>query len=76
MALGAYPIQSNTSCASEWIDKESGLISNLYDLNIIERKILDVINDETVFAKAFDKISIQLRKKLIKKYIADSNRFL
>ena len=70
MALGAYPIQSNTSCASEWIDKESGLISNLYDLNIIERKILDVINDETVFAKAFDKNFNTIKEKANKKNIS------
>lgn len=70
MALGAYPIQTNTSCASEWIDNESGLISNLYDLNLIERKIIEVINDETVFNRAYYKNFNTIKEKANKKNIS------
>ena len=70
MALGAYPIQTNTSCASEWIDKDCGFISNLYDLKQIELKIIEIINDENIFYNAFHKNINTIEQRANKKNIS------
>ncbi len=46
MALGAFPIQSNTSCANEWIlNKKTGYILPPDDIKLISKKILLAINN-------------------------------
>jgi len=42
LVTGAYPIQTNTSCAGEWIDK--GVIASCIDLSEINSEIHRVIN--------------------------------
>jgi len=47
MALGAFPIQSNTSCANEWIlNKRTGYILPPGDIKLISKKILLAINND------------------------------
>ena len=50
MAMGSFPIQSNTSCVCEWInDEETGLIVPPEDPEIIEKAIRKAIsNNEMV----------------------------
>lgn len=53
MALGAFPIQANTSCASEWIiNKKSGYIMDPNKINSISGKILFAINNDMLVNKA------------------------
>lgn len=69
MALGAYPIQSDTSCAKEWLDKDSGFISSINDLGSIEKRIVEVISNEKLFQKAFEKNINIITSKAKKEYI-------
>lgn len=47
MALGAFPIQSNTSCANEWIlNNKTGYILPPYNIKLISKKILLAINND------------------------------
>ena len=68
LVTGAYPIQTNTSCAGEWIDK--GVIASCIDLSEIDSEIHRVIN----LNKELDQASInnlrianlQLSRNLVK----------
>jgi glycosyltransferase involved in cell wall biosynthesis len=53
ISLGAFPIQSNTSCGSEWIRNNiSGFLVPWNDINIISKKILSVIHDNFLIEKS------------------------
>jgi glycosyltransferase involved in cell wall biosynthesis len=44
MAMGAIPVQTNTSCAQEWIvDKKTGFIFTPNDLDALRSAVLDII---------------------------------
>ena len=67
MALGAFPIQSKTSCANEWIKntKSGFLVKN--NITYISKKILKAIKNDYLVDKA-SKINLNI---IMKK--ADSN---
>ncbi len=53
MSLGAFPIQSNTSCADEWvIDGESALLVPPEDPQIIAAAIRRAVTDDTLVDQA------------------------
>lgn len=53
LVMGAFPIQSNTSCANEWIkDGESGFIVPPEDPDIIANAIRSAIVDDELVNKA------------------------
>jgi glycosyltransferase involved in cell wall biosynthesis len=44
MAMGAIPVQTNTSCAKEWlVDKKTGFIFTPNDLDALRSAVLDII---------------------------------
>ena len=62
MALRVFPIQSNTSCANEWIlNNKTGFIVNPYDINIIKNKILYALKNDS-----FINTATSINKKIIK----------
>ncbi len=69
MALGAFPIQSNTSCANEWIlNNKTGYILPPQDIELISKKILLAINNDKLVNSA-----AKINWKTIAKR-ADSNK--
>ena len=69
MALGAFPIQSNTSCANEWIlNNKTGYILPPYNIKLISKKILLAINND----KQVDLAAKLNWKTIVNK--ADSNK--
>jgi hypothetical protein len=53
MSVGSFPIQSNTSCANEWItDGETGIIVPPEDPEIIELAIRKAISDDNLVDNA------------------------
>lgn len=69
MALGAFPIQSDTSCAKEWIiNNKSGFVVKPNDINQISKKILFILNNNKFINKA-----VTINKNTIAKR-ANSNR--
>jgi glycosyltransferase involved in cell wall biosynthesis len=64
LCTGAYPIQTNTSCASEWI--KLGVIASVVDLNqelMLEQIFLALSDNELV-----DRASMQ-NLEIAKKYL-------
>ena len=69
IALGTFPIQSDTSCGNEWIKNNiSGFLVPWNDINIISNKILKVINDNVLIEK-----SAKLNWDVVKKKGLDIN---
>lgn len=67
IALGAFPIQSNTSCGNEWIRNNiSGFLVPWDDISIISNKILRAINNNILIEK-----SAKLNWTVIKKKGSD-----
>jgi glycosyltransferase involved in cell wall biosynthesis len=53
MAMGAFPIQSCTACADEWIiDGQSGLIVPPEDVDIIEKALRRALTDDALVDQA------------------------
>ncbi len=53
MVMGAFPIQSCTACADEWIqDGQSGLIVPPEDPDVVEAAIRKALNDNTLVDRA------------------------
>jgi hypothetical protein len=54
IANGAYPIQTNTSCANEWVSK--GAIASIVQVEgeHIYNEILRVLEDESILCSAFE----------------------
>jgi hypothetical protein len=64
LAKGVYPIQTNTSCAGEWVEK--GAIASLIDLNT--QQLEDALNFAVSDSKAVDlagKKNIEVAKELL-----------
>ena len=69
IALGAFPIQSDTSCGNEWIKNNiSGFLVPWNDINIISNKILRVIHNNVLIEK-----SAKLNWDVVKKKGLDIN---
>jgi hypothetical protein len=47
MATGCYPIQTNTSCANEWISQISGSIVSASSAEEISLEIIDALQSDT-----------------------------
>jgi len=64
LAKGVYPIQTNTSCAGEWLDK--GAIASLIDLNTeqLEEALNFAISDSNAVDLAGKK-NIEVAKELL-----------
>lgn len=70
MAMGAFPIQTGTSCANEWIsDGETGAIVELGDSMNLRRWIRTALQDDTLVNVAQDAnaktISMRYEKKIM-----------
>jgi glycosyltransferase involved in cell wall biosynthesis len=53
MVMGAFPIQSCTSCADEWIQEgRSGLVVPPEDPDVIAHAILNALKDDTLVDEA------------------------
>ena len=52
MATGCYPIQTGTSCASEWLTSTSGAIVDPHDINEISHRIREAITSDTLVDEA------------------------
>jgi glycosyltransferase involved in cell wall biosynthesis len=47
MAMGAVPIQTDTSCADEWIvDKQTGFLIRPYDTDLLSSALLAIVSSE------------------------------
>ena len=71
MAMGSFPIQSNTSCADEWIvDGETGILVHPDDPEIVELAIRRALTDDFLVEQAakknFRTISEKLNKLILK----------
>ena len=62
MAAGCYPIQTDTSCASEWIlNTTDGLLAKSKDHNDISKKMLAIISNE----HDIDHAAVNNRRRII-----------
>ena len=69
IALGTFPIQSDTSCSNEWIKNNiSGFLVPWTDINNIGNKVLRVIHDNALIEK-----SAKLNWSVVKKRALDIN---
>jgi glycosyltransferase involved in cell wall biosynthesis len=65
MSVGSFPIQSNTSCANEWItDGETGIIVPPEDPEIIELAIRKAISDDNLVDNAAIVNRIKVRTEI------------
>jgi len=65
IAMGAFPIQSNTSCADEWIvDGKSGFIVPPEDPEIIASALRKAISDNNLIDNA-----ASINEETAKKYL-------
>jgi len=74
MVMGSFPIQSNTSCASEWFkDGQTGILVNPEDPDEIEKAIRLAIADDNLVNKAselnYDMLFERIEKSKIKEQI-------
>ena len=79
MVMGAFPIQSNTSCAEEWIQNDKcGFIVPPEDPEIIAKKILIAIKDDILVDQAGlinqDIIRRKLDQKIVKEKVTQIYR--
>ena len=64
MATGCYPIQTNTSCAAEWIQNTTdGLLAKIRDYNNISIKLIAIVSNEL----DIDVAAVNNRKRIIEK---------
>ncbi len=76
MVMGSFPIQSNTSCANEWIvDGKSGIIVPPEDPEIIEKALRKALSDDKLVDTAakinWETSKKRLDEKIIKQKIVD-----
>lgn len=76
MAMGSFPIQSNTACACEWIeDGKTAILVPPEDPEIIERAIRRGLSDDKLVDKAatinWQVAKERLDQKILKKQIID-----
>jgi len=65
MAMGAFPIQSDTSCAIEWIDDGiSGIIVPPENPKVISEAILRALSDDALVDKAAEINSQTIKQRL------------
>ena len=71
IAMGAFPIQTNTSCCDEWItDGESGFIVNPYDVEGIAERIRTAVADDQLVNRAADLNWATVQKRLDQREVA------
>ena len=71
MAMGAFPIQTNTACCNEWIvDARSGFIVPADDVETIASRIRQAITDDTLVDRAaeinWDEVVKRLDKNILR----------
>ncbi|MFA6953368.1 MAG: glycosyltransferase [Patescibacteria group bacterium] len=65
MVMGAFPIQSNTSMAEEWIiDRETGFLTPPEDLQIIQKAISTAMTNDVLIDSAAEKNLMTIKSKL------------
>ena len=52
MATGSYPIQTNTSCASEWLTPTSGSIVPADDIARVSTELINALNSDHLVDRA------------------------
>lgn len=71
MAMGAIPIQTNTSCAEEWIETgRSGYIIEPNDSASIKRAVIEILNNEDLVKKMRAKNYLTIEKRYDSKKLA------
>lgn len=71
MAMGAFPIQTNTSCCSEWFsDGVGGFIVPADDVALISRRIKAMLADDQLVDAASDSNWNTVRDRLDRKRVA------
>lgn len=79
LIMGAFPIQSDTSCANEWItDQKTGLIVPAEDEKFVAAAIKEALKDDELVDKAalinWETSIKRLDKKIIKSQVLDMYR--
>jgi glycosyltransferase involved in cell wall biosynthesis len=65
LIMGSFPIQSNTSCANEWItNNKTGLLVNPDDVDEIQSAILEALNNDILVDTAANQNYLVAKKKL------------
>jgi len=76
MSQGAYPIQTNTSCAAEWLTPQSGRVIDLEEIGdlcqILRWLTSDEIDLQSARSQNFQVIANRLNANLVKKKIWSS----
>jgi hypothetical protein len=73
MAMGAFPIESNTSCANEWIeDGKTGFIVPPEDPEVVAQKIRIALTDDNLVDNASE-VNYQIALQRIDKSVIHNN---
>lgn len=65
MAMGTFPIQTNTSCCEEWFDDGvGGFITTPHDVELIRQRILTALEDDALVDEAARVNAETVRKRL------------
>nr|WP_308445243.1 glycosyltransferase [Methylobacterium tardum] len=65
MAMGAFPIQTNTSCCEEWFDDGvGGFLTTPHDVGLIRQRILTALEDDGLVDEAARVNAETVRKRL------------
>jgi len=71
IAMGAFPIQTNTSCCDEWIeDGESGFIVDPEDVDGIAESVRMAVTDDQLVDHAAELNWVTVKKRLDQHYVA------
>ncbi|MEH3116210.1 MAG: glycosyltransferase [Methylorubrum populi] len=71
MAMGAFPIQTNTSCCDEWFDDGvGGFITTPNDVALIQRRILTALHDDELVDNAQRINAVTVRERLDRRRLA------
>jgi hypothetical protein len=71
MAMGAFPIQTNTSCCDEWIvDGESGFSIPPDDLETIVARLRRALTDDALVDAAAERNAVTVRERLDARILA------
>jgi glycosyltransferase involved in cell wall biosynthesis len=63
MATGCYPIQTNTSCANEWIQSHSGSLVQVDDPESLSKELINLLTDDQKIEDAYVKNKLIISNK-------------
>ena len=70
MATGCYPIQTNTSCANEWLSSDSGSIVPTDTVEVISSELSKALKNDDMVEKSALKNSMKIRQSATKDELA------